>query len=89
MRPTSLSWPHRFGACAKSSQTLHHSSARYIVTDTASTKGDVLGWAAEIFPREIHFVGGHPMAGKTRALRARKRTFSRVDLVRYPVCYGF
>jgi len=39
-----------------------------IVTDTASTKGDVLAWAAEIFPREIHFVGGHPMAGKTQSI---------------------
>jgi len=39
-----------------------------VVTDTASTKGDVLAWAAEIFPREIQFVGGHPMAGKTQSI---------------------
>lgn len=39
-----------------------------IVTDTASTKADVLAWAAEIFPRDIHFIGGHPMAGKTQSI---------------------
>ena len=35
-----------------------------VVTDTASTKGDVLRWAKETLPRGVHFVGGHPMAGK-------------------------
>ena len=35
-----------------------------IVTDTASTKSDVLRWAEEILPVRVHFVGGHPMAGK-------------------------
>ena len=38
-----------------------------IVTDTASTKGQVLRWADEILPRDVHFVGGHPMAGKEQA----------------------
>ena len=35
-----------------------------IVTDTGSTKEAVLGWAEEYLPREVSFVGGHPMAGK-------------------------
>ncbi|GIW07207.1 MAG: prephenate dehydrogenase [Dehalococcoidia bacterium] len=34
------------------------------VTDTASTKADVLQWANEILPDYVTFVGGHPMAGK-------------------------
>ncbi|MDF3038512.1 MAG: Prephenate dehydrogenase [Thermomicrobiales bacterium] len=39
-----------------------------IVTDTASTKAQVLAWANEVLPRQIHFVGGHPMAGKTQSI---------------------
>jgi prephenate dehydrogenase len=39
-----------------------------IVTDTGSTKAQVLKWASEILPREIHFVGSHPMAGKTQSI---------------------
>ena len=39
-----------------------------IVTDTGSTKAHVLAWANEILPREIHFIGGHPMAGKTQSI---------------------
>lgn len=39
-----------------------------IVTDTGSTKAQVLAWADEILPREVHFVGGHPMAGKTQSI---------------------
>ncbi len=39
-----------------------------IVTDTGSTKGRVLEWAAEILPREVYFIGGHPMAGKTQSI---------------------
>ncbi len=35
-----------------------------IVTDVASTKGNVAQWAKEILPETMHFVGGHPMAGK-------------------------
>lgn len=34
------------------------------VTDVGSTKAEVLRWAAEILPRHVSFVGGHPMAGK-------------------------
>lgn len=35
-----------------------------IVTDVASTKGEVTRWAKELLPETAHFVGGHPMAGK-------------------------
>ena len=36
-----------------------------VVTDAASTKGDVMRWAGELLPTGVaHFVGGHPMAGK-------------------------
>jgi prephenate dehydrogenase len=35
-----------------------------IVTDVASTKTDVLEWADRLLPANVHFVGGHPMAGK-------------------------
>lgn len=35
-----------------------------IVTDVCSTKGEVMRWAAEFLPETVHFVGGHPMAGK-------------------------
>lgn len=38
------------------------------VTDTGSTKADVLRWADAILPREVAFVGGHPMAGKTQSI---------------------
>ncbi len=35
-----------------------------VVTDAASTKGAVAGWAKEKLPERVCFVGGHPMAGK-------------------------
>ncbi len=35
-----------------------------IVTDTGSTKADVVSWAEELLPDGVSFVGGHPMAGK-------------------------
>jgi prephenate dehydrogenase len=38
-----------------------------VVTDTASTKGDVMRWAHDILPAGTHFVGGHPMAGKEQS----------------------
>ncbi len=36
-----------------------------VVTDTGSTKAEVLRWAAETLPDSVSFVGGHPMAGRT------------------------
>ncbi|MCJ7575358.1 MAG: prephenate dehydrogenase/arogenate dehydrogenase family protein [Dehalococcoidia bacterium] len=35
-----------------------------IVTDTASTKVQVMKWAAEMLPPTVNFIGGHPMAGR-------------------------
>lgn len=40
-------------------------SADCVITDTGSTKTEVLRWADELFPGHQGFVGGHPMAGKT------------------------
>jgi prephenate dehydrogenase len=40
-----------------------------IVTDTGSTKADVLEWA-NLLPANVDFVGGHPMAGKSESLEA-------------------
>lgn len=47
-------------------------SAKYlaqgaIVTDTCSTKADILRWAEEFLPEHAHFIGGHPMAGKEKS----------------------
>ncbi|MCC7105794.1 MAG: prephenate dehydrogenase/arogenate dehydrogenase family protein [Chloroflexi bacterium] len=38
-----------------------------VVTDTGSTKEQVLAWAEEYLPTRLQFVGGHPMAGKGTA----------------------
>jgi prephenate dehydrogenase len=35
-----------------------------IVTDTASTKLQVIQWAQDLLPAKTNFIGGHPMAGK-------------------------
>ena len=35
-----------------------------VVTDTGSTKQDILEWADATLPKTVEFVGGHPMAGK-------------------------
>ncbi|PEN14933.1 prephenate dehydrogenase [Longibacter salinarum] len=34
-----------------------------IVTDVASVKSPVMEQAADVLPKDIHFLGGHPMAG--------------------------
>lgn len=41
-----------------------HLAEGAVVTDTASTKGEVMKWAAELLPDTVSFIGGHPMAGK-------------------------
>lgn len=41
--------------------------AGVIVTDTGSTKAEIMRWARELLPPHASFVGGHPMAGKTEA----------------------
>lgn len=38
-----------------------------IVTDTGSTKVDVMEWSREL-PQGVSFIGGHPMAGKSEGL---------------------
>jgi prephenate dehydrogenase len=43
-----------------------HLQRSTVVTDTASTKSDVLRWADEELPKTVYFVGGHPMAGKEK-----------------------
>lgn len=40
-----------------------------IVTDTGSTKADVLEWAKAL-PSHVSFVGGHPMAGASESIEA-------------------
>jgi len=37
------------------------------VTDVCSTKAEVMRWAAEYLPENVHFVGGHPMAGREKS----------------------
>lgn len=44
-----------------------HLKAGAVVTDTGSTKVDVLEWARSL-PAEVDFVGGHPMAGRSEGL---------------------
>jgi prephenate dehydrogenase len=46
------------------SEIAPHLSSACIVTDTASTKVQVMKWAKEILPPTVDFIGGHPMAGK-------------------------
>jgi prephenate dehydrogenase len=41
-----------------------------IVTDTGSTKADVMQWAKEKLPTTVSFIGGHPMAGKSESIEA-------------------
>ncbi len=41
-----------------------HLAQGAVVTDTASTKAQVMEWARRLLPRHVGFVGGHPMAGK-------------------------
>ena len=42
-------------------------SQNCVVTDAASTKHEVMRWAAELLPPQVDFVGGHPMAGKEQS----------------------
>ena len=55
-----------------------HLAPGCIVTDTGSTKVQIMRWAREILPPTVNFVGGHPMAGRERyGIRAAE-----VDLFR-------
>ena len=44
-----------------------HLQDKCIVTDTASTKTDVMRWAQRELPDRVYFVGGHPMAGREKS----------------------
>ena len=39
---------------------------RIIITDTGSTKREIMGWAERYLSGDMVFVGGHPMAGKEK-----------------------
>jgi prephenate dehydrogenase len=41
-----------------------HLPSGCIVTDTGSTKAQIMQWAEEMLPPTVNFIGGHPMAGK-------------------------
>jgi prephenate dehydrogenase len=38
-----------------------------VITDTGSTKSDVMKWAKETLPQTVSFVGGHPLAGSSES----------------------
>jgi prephenate dehydrogenase len=42
-------------------------AAGTVVTDTGSTKRQIVDWAAKYLPANVSFVGGHPMTGRTTA----------------------
>jgi prephenate dehydrogenase len=46
------------------SRIAHHLPSGCIVTDTASTKVQIMKWAEQMLPPTAHFIGGHPMAGR-------------------------
>jgi len=46
------------------SEIAPHLPSGCIITDTASTKVQVMKWAEEILPPTVDFIGGHPMAGR-------------------------
>ena len=41
-----------------------------VVCDVSSTKADVMRWADELLPDNVHFIGTHPMAGGSRSIEA-------------------
>lgn len=47
-----------------------HLKSGAVVTDVSSTKAQILGWADELLPRTVSFIGGHPMAGKAQSIEA-------------------
>lgn len=46
------------------SEIADHLPSDSIVTDTGSTKAQVMKWAHEYLPSKVSFIGGHPMTGK-------------------------
>ncbi|HEX5506103.1 MAG TPA: prephenate dehydrogenase [Thermomicrobiales bacterium] len=56
------------GAIPEVFQTIgDHLKHGSVVTDTCSTKSQVMNWARQLLPTTTSFVGGHPMAGKTQS----------------------
>jgi prephenate dehydrogenase len=56
------------GAIPEVFQTIgDHLKHGSVVTDTCSTKAQVMTWARQLLPTTTSFVGGHPMAGKTQS----------------------
>jgi prephenate dehydrogenase len=50
-----------------------HVPSGCVVTDTGSTKAQIMKWAEEKLPPKVNFVGGHPMAGReTYGIQAAK-----------------
>jgi prephenate dehydrogenase len=50
-----------------------HLPSGCIVTDTGSTKVQIMKWAEEMLPPTVNFIGGHPMAGReTYGIQAAK-----------------
>jgi prephenate dehydrogenase len=45
-----------------------------IITDTGSTKSQVMEWADELLPKTMNFIGGHPMAGKAVSIEGAEAT---------------
>ncbi len=45
-------------------QIAAHLPSQCIVTDTGSTKMEVMKWAQDLLPSTVDFIGGHPMTGK-------------------------
>lgn len=63
------------GAVREVFQTIgDHLKHGSVVTDTCSTKAQVLDWARELLPTTTNFVGGHPLAGKTQSTEAAEAT---------------
>lgn len=55
------------------SEIAGHLPSGCIVTDTGSTKVQVMKWAEQMLPPTVSFIGGHPMAGKeTYGIQAAK-----------------
>jgi prephenate dehydrogenase len=44
-----------------------HLAPGTVVTDTGSTKRQIVDWAAQYLPSTVSFVGGHPMTGRNTA----------------------
>lgn len=44
-----------------------HLKASTIVTDAGSVKGDFVGTLTALLPTDVHFVGGHPIAGREKS----------------------